>query len=1537
MMSITQSFSPPSSSDEVLQFVRALQARSADYNKVIPVRLNGHEVLALVDSGNTFWNAISSAVARTIGLECKSKYKGPPIGTAKNGESLAIVGLTDTVPMTFVDETGTGHNFSTRLVVVNHLSNGLNISLPFLVDNHIDQIHSQGILHCVPKNARFPMYKDKKHAKNTTDLKYLSHSVISISEVDIPVYSGHRVSIPPKTGKLLTAYINDNLSETPHISTIFSFNPHFLNKVEHLGKDQENLQLGLNSMDQAVVVDNKTVQLYFFNETDSPITISNNSLLGDIKLPEDHPAVISVNEIFSIEENPIEKSETNWMNNKESKKLTRPLLKKRVDYIQSVIGSKDNPTLLDFPNIEQQLVDLLLEFWNVFYREGNSGGTDIIEHPVYTPKGHPPIRLKNRPINPGLTDALQEQITTWLKDGVIRSGGVSPWNFPLLPVRKKNGKWRWVVDFRMLNSVTRKDSFPIPNIVELISYLRKSKFFTSLDLAQAFHSIPVREVDREKLSFCALDKFFQFCRMPFGLTSAPNTWARLVTKVLDEIPKTQLIVFFDDLLVHSANLDEHLSTLKRVMKLLQEAGLRLNMEKTDWIKTEVKFLGHIISDKGISVPSEFTQIIKDWPLPETLKQLRSFLGKCNYYRNHFKDFAIIADPLMAHLKGSTESSRKLNLEKDDAAVKSFENLKQLLMSPTLLAYPMFDKDEQPFIVDTDYSHEGIGAVLSQVQNGVERPISFNARRLKSSESQYASHKGELLALIFAIKTYEFFLTGRKFLVRTDNSALTWLKTQKEPKGILMRWLRILSTYDFDIIHRAGTKHGNADALSRTSHAPFLSEEEVRTVLNDDQIVTIGESLEDDAQENFELSDTSSDSDTSDLEEQSSKDPEIDIPEEFPVSHETDSISISDKQKTDPLISQVIKWVQNNHKPTGQEYKLLSSDAKFYADLFEFLEIDQQGTLIRKPIPFTQEREHRIALPESMHNEVMLSLHNRNHAGGNALASSMQLRYFFPRLVTTCRDFVTQCMRCQRLRAKTPQRHTYAHDLVGSPGEKICIDFVGPLKPTKRGHTSLLTIVDVFTRWFHAWPVKNQKAETVVKHLIRDYFPDRGIPLVVHSDNGPAFISEIFKNAMKHFDVRTTTTPVYNPKSNSVERFHRTLKRKFTALIHEYDQEWDDALPATLLAMRTTANRTTGYTPFFLEHGREARLPVDLIVGNPPDSSFSLPRYVSKLKDDISKAYETVAERQDSYIIRQREIFRERHHKINIDDLVWLYTDRPNPNLNRKFQSFWSGPYRVVLQLANTMYQLESFGRWSKEKIVIAAAVDRLKKCYMVDPDTNIGVPVELTAADVRPYFENQELVGRLPISDFAPHIFEKEEELPLALSPQPDNRDLIIPPTTDTEPAAIPEPASSKVVSQPATAHETLDTNDVPVDVSPSETIPPVSISEPEIPPVAKRRGRPKGSKKKVFPCTLCTPNVPCVKHCENCLKRKGCQVHTEAEACRQCTRTRRCYKHKTIFKLQKLAAVPPRVITKANSLEGPQIEEKPVSIRPSKPAKVQP
>ena len=491
--------------------------------------------------------------------------------------------------------------------------------------------------------------------------------------------------------------------------------------------------------------------------------------------------------------------------------------------------------------------------------------------------------------------------------------------------------------------------------------------------------------------------------------------------------------------------------------------------------------------------------------------------------------------------------------------------------------------------------------------------------------------------------------------------------------MLKRWLRILSTYDFDVIHRPGTQHANADALSRAPHAPNLSETEATELLEDDQIVTMGASLLDDQQS------------------VSSDDPDVDIKGTEPSDQPSQSSNIAipkglmQQQQSDPLLRKVREWVHSGKKPTRLEYKALNADEKQYVDIFETLRFDNKGVLRRYPLDSTSQVS-KPCIPSSLQNKVFRALHAKNHGGGDALADAVQSRFYFPRLVTLSRQYVFQCPCCQKLAKKKSQHHTYRYDITGSPREKVCLDFVGPLRKTKWGNVALLTLVDVYTRWFHAWPVKNQTTDTVIKILIKDYIPLRGVPAVVHCDNGPAFIAQVFKTAMTLFDIRTTMTPVYNPKSNAVERYHRTLKRKLTALIHEFDDEWDEALPATLLAMRTIVHRTTGHTPFFLEHGREAHLPIDLISGNPNDGFTRLDSYVTNMKDKFHRAHKVVAEQQNSYILRQQELYREHEKRIKVDDLVWVYSDKPNPELNRKFQSFWSGPYRVVEQVTNVNLQ-----------------------------------------------------------------------------------------------------------------------------------------------------------------------------------------------------------------------------------------------------------
>ena len=510
-----------SSSSEVKDLISSCNATSANLYKLLPVKLHGQTIMALANSGNSFYNALSLSVAKRINLLDYQPYTGSPVGTASIGSSIDIVGVVPSITFYLQDDSGKEHAMSSGLVIVKHLSCVLNISLPFMVEHGLDQIHSQGILLKNLQNLRFPLYQNINHAQGR--LKEDNEStpqinVITLGDRSAAVSSKARQTIPPRTGRLIPVQVNE-LSIHDPTDSVFSFKNSFIQKINRMHPHQDETYFGLNSIEQVISLsDSAEMEVYFFNESPNPVTISSNCVIGNVSIPEHHPSVINMTNVMTIAENPLKPSD--WMNNAPSHKLSHSSHSKRREYIREVLDFKNNSILQQNPQVANQIVDLIMIFLSIFYRDGNCGGIDIIEHPVYTPKGLPPIRLKNRPVNPGLTGSLKEQIATWLKDGIIRSGGVSPWNFPLLPVRKKNGKWRWVVDFRALNSVTSKDSFPIPNIIELLSYLRKSKYFTSLDLAQAFHSIPVREVDREKLSFCALDKFYQFCRMPFGLTSA---------------------------------------------------------------------------------------------------------------------------------------------------------------------------------------------------------------------------------------------------------------------------------------------------------------------------------------------------------------------------------------------------------------------------------------------------------------------------------------------------------------------------------------------------------------------------------------------------------------------------------------------------------------------------------------------------------------------------------------------------------------------------------------------------------------------------------------------------------------------------------------------------------------------------------------------------------------------------------------------------------------------------------------------------------
>eukprot|EP00731_Ephydatia_muelleri_P032903 Em0024g447a len=371
-------------------------------------------------------------------------------------------------------------------------------------------------------------------------------------------------------------------------------------------------------------------------------------------------------------------------------------------------------------------------------------------------------------------------------------------------VAEEDGSTRFCVDFRQLNAVTKKDAQPLPRIDETLDVLGSAQWFTCLDLTSGYWQVEVAPEDHEKTAFVTPYGLFQFRVMPFGLTNAPATFQRLMERVLAGLHWTTCLIYLDDILILSATVQQHFTRLREIFDRLKQAGLKIKPSKCLLLQKSIKYLGHVVSEHGIKTDSDKIRCIADWPTPSCLQDLKQFLGLASYYRRFVRNFAAIVAPLVK----LTEKGHVWHWSSDcDAA---FLQLKERLVTSPILGYPVFN---QPFMVDTDASGEGLGAVLSQYVSGVERVIAFASRSLSKAERKNCATRREMLALVWAIKHFRPYLYGRHFTVRTDHASLRWLQSFHEPEGQVARWLECLSEYDFEVVHRPGSKHTNTDALS----------------------------------------------------------------------------------------------------------------------------------------------------------------------------------------------------------------------------------------------------------------------------------------------------------------------------------------------------------------------------------------------------------------------------------------------------------------------------------------------------------------------------------------------------------------------------------------------------------------------------------------------------------------------------------------------------------------------------------------------------
>ncbi|PAA90165.1 hypothetical protein BOX15_Mlig030307g2, partial [Macrostomum lignano] len=469
----------------------------------------------------------------------------------------------------------------------------------------------------------------------------------------------------------------------------------------------------------------------------------------------------------------------------------------------------------------QRVRDLLVECQAAFSKHSlDAGLTHLVTHEIIL-KDRTPVALPPRRIPPHLKDKLDALLDEMLAKHIIRPA-YSSYNSPMLIVPKKDGNIRLVHDFRALNDRCVYHPYPLPHIQETFAKLRGAQWYSSLDLAQGFWQIPLRDCDQHLTAFSVIDRG-QFCFnvLPMGLHDSPGSFQRCINKLLDGLTPKTALGYMDDIVVHSVTFEEQLDNLRTVLQRIIAANLKVKPKKCHLFLKELHYLGHVVTPDGLKTCEDKIAQIRDWPVPQSVTQLRQFLGLANYYHKFVDGYAGVAAPLHALTRKDIGSLRQHWTPEHQVA---FDTLKKKLCSTEVLALPEFNSDPAvKFVLDTDASDIRIGACLGQLQSdGVERPIAFFSRKLRDPEKRYTVTKKELLAIVDAMRHFRHYLIGKKFEVRSDHRALLWLLNQTQATGILGRWIERLSEFRFQLNHRKGKDHANADALSRRPEAPPIS-------------------------------------------------------------------------------------------------------------------------------------------------------------------------------------------------------------------------------------------------------------------------------------------------------------------------------------------------------------------------------------------------------------------------------------------------------------------------------------------------------------------------------------------------------------------------------------------------------------------------------------------------------------------------------------------------------------------------------------------
>ena len=460
-------------------------------------------------------------------------------------------------------------------------------------------------------------------------------------------------------------------------------------------------------------------------------------------------------------------------------------------------------------NQQSNLKCLIDEYSDIFTTNSmKPKRTNVLQHTIVTDDALPQYR-KPYKIPHAYENEVDKQIKEMIENDIIRPS-VSPWNAPVMLVKKKDQSLRFVLDFRALNDVTKKDTYPLPLIQDLIDRMGGSVYWTKLDAASAYWSMPLEEESKEKTAFSVHRGKFEFNVTPYGLCNAGRSYQRMIDITLSGLPSDRVLAYMDDISIFTATFDDHMLALRSVFERLREAGITLKLGKCEFACDNIDFLGYNVSQEGIKPQKGLTDSIIDFATPSNRKELKRFLGMVSFYRNFIRNFSEISNPL------NKLTSDKVSFDWDSNCENSFSTMKNCLVSAPILAFPRIS---EPFIVEVDASDNAVGGELSQYDtNGEAHPVAYFSSTLSKSQRNWSPHSKEAYALIVAVRNWNVYLAGTEFILRSDHNPLVHLRKMKNPKGKFARWISELEEYRYTVEYIPGKQNVKADALSRNENA-----------------------------------------------------------------------------------------------------------------------------------------------------------------------------------------------------------------------------------------------------------------------------------------------------------------------------------------------------------------------------------------------------------------------------------------------------------------------------------------------------------------------------------------------------------------------------------------------------------------------------------------------------------------------------------------------------------------------------------------------